>query len=299
MGNHVEIRHAIGADGMLLLRTISGNIKLTATDGPDAVVLARSSSGEPPELSVERGAGRLLVEPPRAGLSILRRREGDIDFEVTLPRGARVDVKSVGGDIRGNGLEGEQDYKSVSGDVRLARSGGRLTILSVSGAIRLDGGRKLELSATTTSGDVTIEAELVDFLRARTVTGDVRITGRLSDGPRHTVETVSGDLTLRSTGGVTVEPSRALDIGRGARRPVVIGDGRAQLSFRSMSGEARVTTAAGYDAGEASDDSPPTTAETRPATTPATRLDVLRALERGEIDIEEAARRLEEVGADA
>jgi hypothetical protein len=33
-----------------------------------------------------------------------------------------------------------------------------------------------------------------------------------------------------------------------------------------------------------------------PATT---RLDILKALERGEIDVEEAARRLEEVGVDA
>jgi len=33
--------------------------------------------------------------------------------------------------------------------------------------------------------------------------------------------------------------------------------------------------------------------------TAATRLDILKALERGDIDIEEAARRLEEVGVDA
>jgi DNA-binding transcriptional ArsR family regulator len=32
---------------------------------------------------------------------------------------------------------------------------------------------------------------------------------------------------------------------------------------------------------------------------PPTRMDILRALERGEIDVEEAARRLEEVGVDA
>jgi hypothetical protein len=44
----------------------------------------------------------------------------------------------------------------------------------------------------------------------------------------------------------------------------------------------------------------PTTSTYRSTAAPAaTRLDVLRALERGEIDIDEAARRLEEVGVDA
>jgi len=41
---------------------------------------------------------------------------------------------------------------------------------------------------------------------------------------------------------------------------------------------------------------PPT--KPTPRTAP-TRLDILKALERGEIDVEEAARRLEEVGVDA
>ena len=37
----------------------------------------------------------------------------------------------------------------------------------------------------------------------------------------------------------------------------------------------------------------------KPTPPTPTRLDILKALERGEIDVEEAARRLEEVGVDA
>lgn len=310
MSSQTEIRHEIGAEGMLLLRGVSGSINLIGGDGTEAVVLARSGRGGTPDLNVERRAGSLLVEPQRSGFAFIRGQDGEIDFTVTVPRGARVDVKSVSADINSGGLRGEQEYKTVSGDLRLRESAGRVTILTVSGDIRLERAGQLELSAATTSGDLAVEAELLELLRVRTVSGDVRLTGRLSGGPRHTVETVSGDLTFRSTGGVTVEPSRALDIGRNSRRAVVIGDGRANLSFRSMSGEERVTGPAETPA--RTTDAPPMFEE-EPATSQVPivsrpmrsdisaedRLDVLRALERGDIDIEEAARRLEEVGVDA
>lgn len=302
MSNQTEIRHTIGASGTFVLRTVSGKVSLAATDGDEAIVLARSSGSDVPELIVDRGPGRLLVEPPRIGVSILRRHDVEIDFAVTLPRGARVDIKSVSADVSGGGLTGEQDYKTVSGDLRLSNGGGRVTVQTVSGDVRLDGGHRFELNAMTTSGDVMVEGDVVDYLRVRTVSGDVRLNGRLSDGPRHAVETVSGDLTFRSTGGVTVEPARALDIGRNSRRSFVVGNGSATLSFRSMSGEERVTGPADgrREPAAAFEQSPePAPRPQAPTASGASRLDVLRALERGDIDVEEAARRLEEVSVDA
>jgi hypothetical protein len=303
MSDQMEIRHDIGADGTLALRSLSGSVKLTGSDGSEAVVIARATGGgRLPELIVERGPHRLLVEPPRVGLSILRGNDVEIDFDITLPRGARIDLKSVSADVTGSDLVGEQNYKSVSGHLYLNSPAGRLTVQTVSGDIRLDGGRQLELNAMTTSGDVAVEAHLVDELRVRTVSGDVRVTGRLGEDRRHSVETVSGDLILRSAGGVTVEPARALDIGRNSRRSFVIGDGAAALSFRSMSGEERVTgpdTQSGKSPFPTTEPAATSAPPPWPPATAGTRLDVLRALERGEIDVEEAARRLEEVGVDA
>ena len=295
MGNSTEIRHDIGADGSLLLRNVSGAIRLTASDGTDAVVVVRTDRGSVPELNVERGPGRLLVEPPRSGFSFVHRGDGALDFDVVLPRGAKVDVKTVSGDIAGTGLAGEQNYKTVSGDLHLRGAGGRVSIQTVSGDIRLIDSRRVELSGMTTSGDVTLAADEIVELRMRTVSGDIRAEGRLGSQRRHSVETVSGDLVLRTSSGVTVERTRALDIGRSARQPIVIGDGAAQLSFRSMSGEERITGPAQVASpGEPS--APRGESMSEPT---ATRLDVLRALERGEIDVDEAARRLEEVGVDA
>jgi Putative adhesin len=314
MSNQTEIRHDIGAQGTLELRTVSGSIRLAGTDGSEAVVTVHGDENALRELAIERGPGRLLVQPQRVDFGFLRRGHVDFDFDVTLPRNARVDVKAVSADITARNLGGEQEYKTVSGELRLSNVAGRVTIQTVSGDVRLEDGGRLELSTTATSGDVHVEAELIDYLRVKTVSGDLRLEGRLADGPRHTVETVSGDLNFRTTGGVTVEPQRALDIGRSGRRPVIIGDGAAQLTFRSMSGDEHVTavgtatstretprsaTAPAPAMTAAAADSDVPTSTYRTAAAPTSRLDVLRALERGEIDVEEAARRLEEVSVDA
>jgi hypothetical protein len=339
MSDQTVIRHDIGQHGVLELRTVSGTIRLSGTDGEAAAVTVRGNSDALRDLAVEREPGRLLVQPMKVDAGWFKRSNVEFDFDVVVPRGARVDIKAVSADVLASGLIGEQTFKTVSGDVHLAGGAGRISVQSVSGDLHVNGARQLELSATTTSGDVHVDAQLLELVRAKTVSGDVRLTGRLSDGPRHTVETVSGDLILKSVGGVTVEGSRALDIGRSGRRPVVIGDGRAQLTFRSMSGEERVSGPTGSDAPlpprPAEPPRPPAVprpvdpwpidnndeqtvnampaqpweppawptapaAPVKPTPQPApTRLDVLKALERGEIDVEEAARRLEEVGVDA
>lgn len=323
MTDQTEIRHDIGATGTLVLRTVSGSVRLIGVDGNDVVVTARSGEdAELLKLNVERGANRLVVEP-RMGFAVLRRGDVSIDFNVELPHSARLELTAVNADVNVRGLEGEQTYRTVSGDLRLDAVGGRVTIQTISGDIRVERGKRLEFNGMTTSGDVVVMAETLADLRARTVSGDVRLTGKLEPGRRHSVETVSGDLNLRSTGGVTVEPSRALDIGRSARKSVVVGDGSAQLVFRSMSGEERVSgppatgqawaTGPEWPSGEtwaasapwttspppAAAPAPTTAAPAQTAVSPATRLDVLRALERGDIDVEEAARRLEEVNLDA
>lgn len=306
----LEIRHDIGAAGSFALRNVSGRVRLAGIDGTEVVVLCRSSRDGEPQLNVERGEDSLLVEPRRDGTSFLGLsfdRGGSYEFDVQLPRGSRLDIKTVSADVEATDLDGEQKYKTVSGDVRLTGGAGRLSIMTVSGDLRLHDGGELELDAVTTSGDLTVEAASLRLLGVRTVSGDVRVRSRLQPGPRHTVETVSGDLNLVAAGGgVTVESSRALDLGRRSSAPTVVGDGSARLFFRSMSGDRRVTAAdptVGTEAeareawGWSSQPDPdvplPPAPPAPPAPADAERLEVLRALERGEIDVDEAARRLE------
>jgi hypothetical protein len=295
------IRHQIGAGGTFVLRTVAGTVRIRGTDAAGAEVVAHDESGRMPELVVRRSAGSLQVEPERQGRTFFGAHIGigvpDIDFEVTVPRGARVEIQSVSADVSGTSLVGEQSYKLVSGDLELVDGGGRIDAKSVSGDISVRGGDRLEVNATTTSGDLTVEADQLDALRLRTVSGDAVIAGRFASGPEHRVETVSGDLRVTPASGLTIEASgpvvglRSSVAGRvtaeRGQRGLVIGNGAARLRFRSMSGEVRV---------EGSDDSLAKATDLAEGDDAAggqpDSLEILRAVERGEMDIEEASRLL-------
>jgi Toastrack DUF4097 len=330
-----EIRHQIGANGQFTLSVAAGSVEIRAGDSGEAVVLARSEGGRADALplSVRKSDGTLQIEVTDrsafAPFSGWFGRHSGVDFQVTLPAGARATISTVSADIRSEGLVGEQTYKTVSGDAELAPAGGRLRVSTVSGDMQVRNSGSIELSLSTTSGDMRVRGAELKAFDARSVSGDIDLAGSLAAGPLHSAETVSGDLAIDAHGGVTVDIRRGLDFG-GGPRTLVSGDGAAQLRFRTLSGDVRVEGGRRADEprdqdhgrheraqermerhaarraerfaarmARFDDDSPTEPVENLgvPPAPPAPepdQLEVLRALERGEIDVDEAARRLQE-----
>ncbi len=300
-----EIRHRIGSTGSFRLNNVSGDIGIHAADGDDVVVVARweHKSDEPLPLSVERGDGYLRIDLNDQAQSLLRRAfstMSGVEFDVTLPINAQVDISAVSSDVVARGLLGEQSYKTVSGDINLAACGGRVSVTTVSGDVELAASQPLDTNITTTSGDAGAQTPRFDGLRFRTVSGDISLRGAFAVGPLHAVESVSGDLSIRATSGLTVDVNRGLDFSRSRGRRLVVGDGAAQLRFRSLSGDVDMESAHGYSPATTAGNQEPTEKVGQPPkadapTAASDSLEVLRALERGEIDVEEASRRLQGV----
>jgi hypothetical protein len=319
-----EIAHEIGARGQLGLRVTSPDVEMRGGDGGLARVritfeIRASSDAEADEAfdrlryrATEGGGSLEVVEPnagQRADLGSLARLFGiggeqvETRVEADAPRGCEVRYEGVSADVTASGFRGRQQYRTVSGDLVLDAVGGDVRIRGVSSDISLRADAPLSsLEVNTVSGDVSAFAPRIEQLRAVTVSGDLEIEGILVDGPEHRIETVSGDLSLGMGGDLTVEvrglssdahirlPHRTE--GSRDRRRYVIGAGGPQLLFSSMSGdvEVRPPRRAGAPSpppapGPLAPPAPPAKAEER-------QLDVLRALERGEIDVDEAARRL-------
>jgi hypothetical protein len=264
-----------------------------------------------------------------------------IEFDVTVPRGARVTINAVNSDIRSHFLTGEQSYKTVSGDIEIDPDGGRVRVTTVSGDLEVRASEPIELSASSTSGDIHVAGAVLNALDIRTVSGDIEFEAGLAPGPLHTVESISGDLSVESTTGVTVDVKSSMNFGRDRGSTMIAGDGSAQLRFRTLSGDCHVAGARREERDRnrhgkrgrndrherrmerdierhaeriardfADDDThawdipglrppevpmPPRPPMPPPPTRPQVdQLEVLRALERGEIDVEEANRRLQE-----
>lgn len=311
------------------LRAVDGS---TARITDPTGTLERSARIErgPGSLSVRAGhADRTFSLGVASVEFVAGRRTPDLDVEV--PSGATVVIESASGDLTAVGLTGDQRYRTASGDVDLREVSGRLALDGVSGDVTVVTSGSSAIAARTVSGDLRIRGgHDLTACRIATTSGDIQLEGRFTGSGPFSIETVSGDTLLAPSGGVRIEAKTVTgdlrstvpssqDGGRGART-MTIRDGGATLTVRSLSGDIRVEEPA--RAVRPSGDTPTIAlaAPTAPVAPEAPRppepplappspvgvaaadavrstaagdpMTILQALERGEIDVDEASRRL-------
>lgn len=160
LGGQGEVNEEFPGKTSLFLKSVSGDVKLSAWDG-DGIKLSST--------------GGFVKVREREDKVMVRSISGD--FTVRTPAGARVEVVSVSGDVEVCGGSGSFTLKSVSGDVELAdfngtvtaevvsgdldllRVGGELAVESKSGDIVCRPGGPVEGSLATKSGDITLRLE--------------------------------------------------------------------------------------------------------------------------------------------
>jgi hypothetical protein len=182
-----------------------------------------------------------------------------------------------------------------------------------------------DLAIRSVSGDVSVSGGEITALRIGTTSGDIRLDSPIRARTGNQIDTLSGDVSLVADTGMriearTVSGDLASDLphrseGRMGRRTLVVGDGSVEVAFRSVSGDlqvhdARRRTTAPAAAPQPPAPPPPPAAPPAPASPQAPsvddaaesaatqvvpddeRLEVLRALEAGELDVATAMDRL-------
>jgi Putative adhesin len=314
-----SLDHAIGADGLLVIRLDDGDLDLRGVDGD--TVRVRSMDGRSmASVEVERGDGSLTVTSGQATHARepgSRPRSGRADLLVEVPTRATVVVEASSAEITAEGLTGQQQLRTASGDLVVRDVQGSLTAEAVSGDVAIEARGPLELAARTVSGDMQITAPTLRSLRATTTSGDMTIAAAFDGHGPFSIESISGDTSLEPIGDVVVEVTtltgdvhapgldrRSRDEGR-----IVVGSGAGPtISFRSTSGDLAITPRAAHkptirisakpepeamEREPSIDRAPADQADEADAT-----MDVLHALENGDIDVAEASRRLAATDAD-
>ena len=320
MGRYVRtqnIDHTIGERGRLSLNVTSADVRLRGTSGGEAhlratfEIIASSDADadrifEAIQLNVNRTDGSLSVEETDGGSrsvgSMIGRLFGaggdyELSVEADVPTAAELQLTAVSSDVTATDLHGEQSYHTVSGDLSVINSGGSVRLETVSGDATVRADEPIAVRAQTVSGDLNIIAATLLSLRANTVSGDIQLEAELAADGEFRAETVSGDLSVGLVGsatfeihGLSTDVSSELDHrleGQIDRRRLIIGSGNPRLVFNSMSGDVDIRHPRRINARPA----PRPAAEPTPAQQES-QLEVLRALERGEIDVDEATRRL-------
>jgi hypothetical protein len=313
--------HDIGAGGVVVIAVEADDIRIQGVDGTEVRVVAPADGVG---IATEAQPGRFSVRTLRhvgtdrtgfVGLTIGRREFGfPLGFrvsgtiEIEVPRDASVEVGAAAGDVAVRDVRGGTVIRTASGDVSIKSAGGRIAVNVASGDVNVIGTEPVSLEVHSVAGDVRARAPRFERVAIETISGDAELAGTFGAGANHAISTVSGDVELAVLGGgLTIEVKTVSgDVtchhpdrrdGDGRKRPLVIGDGAAQMAIRSMSGD--VDVRAGRVGPPAP--MPPTAPEPpRPPAPPpapddaqdAGTMTVLEALARGEIDVLEAERRL-------
>jgi hypothetical protein len=313
-GSAAATDHAIGSSGGVTVRFVDWDVELRAVDG-DRVRVTESGGGAlPDDLDIETTpTGITLRQQAGIGIGVpgdLSRQE--VRLVVELPEGAEVDVQTASSDIIATGLHGAQRFRTASGDLYLGEAAGHVNAEAVSGDIAIRATGSIGLALKTVSGDVAVSGGRLERLAVATTSGDILLATEFGAGP-HAISTLSGDALVEADRGIritarTVAGDLSSELphtseGGPGRRALVIGDGAISLEFRSVSGDLRVVGPGRLSFefpppsppdGAGDESSAPAASDTTPTSDAAdgTRLDILRALERGELDIAEASERL-------
>jgi hypothetical protein len=328
-----QLEHRIGPDGLFSIALGSGGARLRGVEGDQVWVRARRGRDLAELFAIGLGDGSLSlrdshetgrgrggsadveIDLPFGATVVAEQSSGDLEVD-GLTGDQRY--RTASGDVRLGAVSGRISVESASGDVDIVAVGvADVTLRTMSGDVELRAGTLRSLQLATTSGDLKVAGRLAGPgpFNIVTVSGDALLAP--AGDVRIEMATLSGDLHSELGGRV--------ENGRG-RRTLTIGSSGPTVEFRSMSGDVTVTRPKAYDAAAKASDEPETAAfeDDAPsegagpaAEAPAAaaepeaaiehsatngaieaaydeaRLRILRSLERGEIDVAEAGRRLE------
>jgi hypothetical protein len=247
----------IGADGVLGLGNIAGDIVVTRGGGSDATVeIVKTARGRDVndareqlqlvQVEVTERGGRADVRTRYPGNQ--ERRNGNrrnfsvsVAYNVTTPAGTRLSIESISGNVKVSDIKGDVSANTVSGDVRIsgaarisaaktisgvveivdAQSDGALESGSVSGDVLLRRVTARRVNAASVSGSIKLEEVQSDRVSASTTSGGVSFGGPLARSGRYELNSFSGEIRVLLSGSTGFGPANhhARPRGRPQRPP--------------------------------------------------------------------------------
>jgi DUF4097 and DUF4098 domain-containing protein YvlB len=266
-GETIDTTVAFGGSGAVVdLGIISGRITVRGWSRSEAKIHATSEDGH---IDFEHSANRILLD-------VRQRHDGDSEFDVTVPIGTRVLMRSTSGDLHSEGVKGPLEahtvsgeiqvdgvngdaiFENVSGDVGIRNVEGNVRVNSVSGEIQMASIHG-DVDASTVSGDIALPNGQSHIVRMESVSGNLTYGGPVAGDGRYDFHSHSGDVTLRipsdANANIGLETfSGSIDSefrvvistdsddhhGPGQHIETTLGHGGAHITIETFSGDIRI-----------------------------------------------------------
>lgn len=268
----IDTTFAFSPTGIVDLGSVNGDIVINGWDRREARVQAHTDRGR---IEYEFTGSRLTMEHRREGSSRRGRDSEGTRYDVWVPRGARVLLRTTSGDLEARATGGEVEANSTSGDISVIDATGRIQVGTVSGEVVLEKirgdveassvsgsveARDLEgdLHLESTSGDINVSDARGRDVQLSTTSGDVSYIGAIdgtgryefrshsgtidlaipaASSARFSVETFSG--AIDSDFPITLQPG-ARGVGRPTRFDFTVGNGGPRVMAESFSGDVTI-----------------------------------------------------------
>jgi hypothetical protein len=337
-GNEIERTFEVGEGCTVDIRNISGSTLIESWDRPEVYIRAhkRAKSEEAAEATTIKigQEGNTIYAKTRTKsdgdwlewLNNKMRGTAKVDYLVRVPQacdiatsmvsgktavtGTRGDLRlsTVSGDATVNGVKGNISLNSVSGDIEASELAGSIKLNTVSGDLVIKSSQLESLKGNTVSGDIRAETPIAAKMGLTSVSGDMRLIVPVGTACSAKLATLSGDIR-------TNLPYDAVEDRRTVKHYEINGGGPS-LDMSSVSGDLRITTGK-----EASRDAPKPVApiaevaeavvavaepaatvealaNPEPTNTALSRLDVLKAIEAGELSVQDGLGKLQDQSLD-
>jgi hypothetical protein len=224
----------VGANGILGLGNIAGDIVVTRGGGSDATIeIVKTARGRDQndareqlqlvQVEVTERAGRVDVRtryPNEQGRNNRRSINVSVAYNVSAPAGTRLSIESISGAIKITDIKGDISANTVSGDIRITgaarisaaktisgaveiadtQTDGALESGSVSGDVTLRRVTARRIEASTVSGSLKLEELSCERVEASSTSGSVTYSGALARGGRYELNSFSGEVRLLLSG---------------------------------------------------------------------------------------------------
>lgn len=216
-----------GPEPVVRLTNGPGRVRVEGAEGLENVEISakRYARGFNPTSAKENAAEvpvNVAYEDTAMQISSDGGRGTGVDYDIRVPAGSTVEVRSATGDVEVSGLTNDVTVLAERGDVTVNDVQGSVAIEAPQGDVAVEGVNTETGNAEITvgSGDVGLEDIVVGLLEARVEAGDVSLSGRFSGSGRVSVETGSIDVRL--------PPEDTKDLDLEARVGEVVRDGKRE-----------------------------------------------------------------------
>ena len=317
-----ESTFSVGQHAELTLRNVRGSIEVTGWDRPEVSIVAVKRIGsewgaresfDQTTVEMTQDGRRVMVRTSRPGPGLLGwmgigRMPPQVFFTIKVPATSEVSVRTVDGPIKISNIIGSVYARTVGSDIQLEHVGGQVILSGVSARVM---GTEVAgtVGAKTVSGDVTLTQSRLSSFWGKSVDGTVSLETTIDPAGTYDLHTVSGSFHLlvppssklsaqmRGVSGrgmcdLPAQVNQNMQPGRSEWRAVVNGGGAA-LAFKTVSGD--LTIGVSSKLPSAAPEAPAPAAPEAEAPRQWPEMSILKAVERGEMSVEDAVARLAEL----